>query len=178
MRIISGNYRGKKLQSIEGLSTRPTTDRVKESLFNLIQFDVVGSKVLDLFSGSGSLGIECVSRGAKAIDFNDINRDCITVIKKNLEGMKGQYNVYDIDYLSLLGVKKNEKYDLIFVDAPYKMDIASELLTHFVELESLVIGGKVIFETDKQIEIHNDNFEIIKTKKYGITFITIMERVK
>lgn len=178
MRIISGNYRGKILLTVKGGNTRPTTDRVKENIFNLIQFDIAGGKVLDLFSGSGALGIECLSRGAKCVDFNDNSRDCVAVIEKNLENVKGEYRIYNMDYKAFLYRKRNENYDLILIDAPYKMDIADTMLNTIAKNDILRIGGITVFETDKELIIDNDSYIVTKARKYGITYITIMERIK
>lgn len=177
MRVISGKYRGKKLITIDGNSTRPTTDRVKESIFNLIQFDISNSKVLDLFSGSGGLGIECLSRGASSVDFNDYNPKCVDIIRKNLADIKGNYTISNRDYIQFLDSVNAPNYDLILVDAPYNMDIALDLQQQFTAKNILKIGGLVVFETDKEIEC-TQSFDKIKNKKYGITYVTVIERTK
>ena len=177
MRVISGLYRGRKLDTLKGDNTRPTTDRVKESMFNLIMFYIDNSKVLDLFSGSGSLGIECLSRGAKSVDFNDNNKESINIIKKNLQNMKGEYKIYSTDYKSLISKKANSLYDLIFIDPPYNFNIESELLASFVRLDILKTDGIIVYETNRPIELNNDNYEIVKEKKYGITYVTILRRL-
>ena len=102
MRVIAGTYRGKILKEFSLSSTKPTLDRVKESLFSSIQFDVIGARVLDLFAGTGALGIEAISRGAKYVDFVDTNTDAINIINQNLQGIKGEYNVTKSDYLQFL----------------------------------------------------------------------------
>ena len=177
MRIISGNYRGRKLNTIDGDSTRPTTDRVKESMFNLIMFDIEDKNVLDLFSGSGSLGIECLSRGAKSVVFNDNNQDSIKVIKENLDNIKGDYKIYSMDYMELLRRNENAEFDLIFVDPPYNFNIDKDLLEIFACKNILKIDGKIIYETNKELVLSNDNYEIVKQKKYGITYVTVIRRI-
>ena len=177
MRIISGNYRGRKLVNIEGENTRPTTDRVKENLFNLLMFDVQNSTVLDLFAGSGALGIECLSRGAKFVDFNDSSIETISVIKTNLQNIKGDYNINCLDYKSMLAKSKNNQYDLVFLDPPYKFNIEVELLSDLSNDNIVKIGGKVIYETSKELSFESENYEILKQKKYGITYISILRRI-
>ena len=177
MRVISGNYRGRKLNTLEGDNTRPTTDRVKESMFNLIMFDIQNNKVLDLFSGSGSLGIECVSRGAAEVTFNDNNQEAIKVIKNNLKDMKGEYKICSSDYMELLRKLENSEYDLIFVDPPYNFYIEKDLLKKLKDLNVLKVGGKIVYETNKEIEVTNQDYELLKQKKYGITFVSIIRRI-
>ena len=177
MRIISGNYRGKKLINIESDDTRPTTDRVKENIFNLIMFDIKDSLVLDLFAGSGALGIECISRGAKTVDFNDNNAKTIEVIKQNLKNIKGDYTINCCDYFELLNKLQNKQFDLIFLDPPYKFNIENELLKIFVDNNIIKLGGKIVYETDRELNINNDNYELVKQKKYGITYVSIYRRI-
>ena len=117
MRIISGKYRGKKLKEFELDSTRPTTDRVKESIFNLIQFEVVDAVVLDLFSGTGALGVEAISRGAKKTYLVDSNKQAISIIKENLKNMTEDFVVENKDYLEFLSTTK-EKFDVVLLDPP------------------------------------------------------------
>ena len=100
MRIISGKYKGKKLKEFSLDTTKPTLDRVKESIFNLIQFDVLDSVVLDLFAGTGGLGIEAISRGAKLTHLVDFKKQAVSIIKENLKGIDGEYQVYNSDYLT------------------------------------------------------------------------------
>lgn len=174
MRIISGNYRGRKLDTIEGDDTRPTTDRVKESIFNLIQFDIAGAVVLDLFAGSGALGIEALSRGAKFVALNDYNKKAISVIQKNINGIKGNYEVKNLPYREFLDRNTNT-FSLIFLDPPYKMEIENELLTYFLS-GTLDSGGIVVYESDRPLNDVN-GYEKIKEKKYGITYVTVFRRI-
>ncbi len=174
MRIISGNYRGRKLETLEGEDTRPTTDRVKESIFNLIQFDVNGAVVLDLFSGSGALGIEALSRGAKEVVFNDFNKKAVDIIQKNLKGIKGEFKVENLPYGEFL--KRNSTvFDLVFLDPPYKMDIEGEILAYFLN-NGLSKNGKIVYESDRPIKM-TCGFEPIKEKKYGKTYVTVLGRI-
>lgn len=128
MRIISGKYRGRKLISPIGNDIRPTSDVVKESIFNTVQLSISGSSFLDLFAGSGNVGIEAISRGAK-VCFVDSNRESIALIKKNLEKIEEPFTVLEKDYRDAL-LMSNEKFDYIFVDAPY----AEECIQKICEL--------------------------------------------
>lgn len=175
MRVISGKARGTKLSSIESLSTRPTLDRVKESLFNIIQNNLKGAVVLDLFAGSGQLGIEALSRGADKAYLCDINRDAVKMIKQNLEKTKLKHKavVINEDYKKALRtLNTNEKFDIIFIDPPYKEDIAVDSIIDIIHESRLKENGIMIIETD---EIERDlreinkieNIKIIDQRKYG-----------
>ena len=175
MRVISGKARGTKLSSIESLSTRPTLDRVKESLFNIIQNNLKGAVVLDLFAGSGQLGIEALSRGADKAYLCDINRDAVKMIKQNLEKTKlnDKAVVINEDYKKALRtLNTNEKFDIIFIDPPYKEDIAVDSIIDIIHESRLKENGIMIIETD---EIERDlreinkieNIKIIDQRKYG-----------
>lgn len=175
MRVISGKARGTKLSSIESLSTRPTLDRVKESLFNIIQNNLKGAVVLDLFAGSGQLGIEALSRGADKAYLCDINRDAVKMIKQNLEKtkLKDKAVIINEDYKKALRtLNTNEKFDIIFIDPPYKEDIAVDSIIDIIHESRLKENGIMIIETD---EIERDlreinkieNIKIIDQRKYG-----------
>ncbi|CCY99867.1 putative methyltransferase [Clostridium sp. CAG:793] len=175
MRVISGKARGTKLSSIESLSTRPTLDRVKESLFNIIQNNLKGAVVLDLFAGSGQLGIEALSRDADKAYLCDINRDAVKMIKQNLEKtkLKDKAVVINEDYKKALRtLNTNEKFDIIFIDPPYKEDIAVDSIIDIIHESRLKENGIMIIETD---EIERDlreinkieNIKIIDQRKYG-----------
>ena len=175
MRVISWKARGTKLSSIESLSTRPTLDRVKESLFNIIQNNLRDAVVLDLFAGSGQLGIEALSRGADKAYLCDINRDAVKMIKQNLEKtkLKDKAVVINEDYKKALRtLNTNEKFDIIFIDPPYKEDIAVDSIIEIIHESRLKENGIMIIETD---EIERDlreinkieNIKIIDQRKYG-----------
>lgn len=136
MRVISGKSRGKKLISLEGDNTRPTLDRVKEALFNIIQFDIKDAVVLDLFAGTGALGIEALSRGAKEVVFCDKVPDAIKVIKQNVT------NTSNLDKATIINKdckdvlkdlsKQNKKFDIVFLDPPYKTNLAIESMQKII----------------------------------------------
>ncbi len=181
MRVISGKARGTKLSSIESITTRPTLDRVKESLFNILQEDVNQKVILDLFAGSGALGIEALSRNAKYVVFCDNNKQAIQMIKTNLEKTRliEKTEIVNMDYkkcIELLNAKK-QKFDLIFLDPPYKDDIAVDSLKQIIKNKLLNNKGIVVIETD---EVNRDlkelneamttelqNVRIFDQRKYG-----------
>ena len=171
MKVISGIYKGRKIDGFSMDGTRPTMDRVKESIFAMIQNYLANSIVLDLFSGSGNLGIEAISNGAKVVYFNDYNKKCVETIKKNLENFSiTQDNVVtNMDYLDALNYykKQNIKFDLVFLDPPYKEHITNEIILYLLENDILNNNGLVICEVDKVEKFINDRITLIKEKRYG-----------
>ncbi|MBQ9795680.1 MAG: 16S rRNA (guanine(966)-N(2))-methyltransferase RsmD [Clostridia bacterium] len=176
MRIVSGKYRGKILKEFELNSTKPTTDRVKEAIFNLIQFDVVDSVVLDLFSGTGALGIEAISRGAKKVFLNDINSQSVKLIKENLKGIEGDYSISSLDYQMFLNTSK-QKFDIVFLDPPYKTNFGLKAIDLLIENKLLTENAIIIFETSEEnnFNLSYEGFEI-KKKKYGKIIVFKMEK--
>lgn len=173
MRVISGIARGSKIETIDSLKTRPTLDRVKEALFNILQNDIKDSIVLDLFAGSGALGIESLSRGAKKAYFCDNNIDAIKVIKRNLEKTRliDNAEVFFGDYTKLLN-KIKEKIDIIFIDPPYKSDLGVKALKELINKELINENSIIVIETDeidRDIKELNDvrGVTIIDERKYG-----------
>ena len=175
MRVISGTARGTKLNSIDELSTRPTLDRVKESLFNIIHDKIEDSTVLDLFSGSGAIGIEFLSRGCKKAYLCDKSNKAINMIHQNLEKTKLLENavVLNTDYQKCLQdlAKKGITFDIIYIDPPYKDDIAVDSVKMILSLKLLKKEGIIIIETDeKNRELENLkelDIEIYDCRKYG-----------
>lgn len=176
MRVISGVARGRKLQSMEGLHTRPTADRVKESMFNILMEKVAGARVLDVFAGSGALGIEALSRGAESCVFieNDIN--AVAVVKENLTNTKllHKATVHFRDALSFLK-SQNESYDIIFIDPPYDAGLYNEVLATIVAKKILNSEGVVVIErrADSPLVIET-GLTLLSDRKYGKTAIQIM----
>ena len=173
MRVISGSARGTKLNSIDDISTRPTLDRVKESLFNIINSKIEDSTILDLFAGSGAIGIEFLSRGCKKAYFCDKSSKAVEMININLEKTKLAQNavVMNKDYIQCLNSLKSQKIDIIFIDPPYKANIAVEAIKLFLSLKLLNEDGIIIVETD-ELERELENFkkldiEIYDCRKYG-----------
>lgn len=183
MRIISGIARGTKLYSLEGNNTRPTLDRVKESLFNIIQNNIQDCTFLDLFSGSGAIGLEAASRGARKVILCDKSKDAINIINKNIEKthMKEKVNVLNIDYETALKTKINEKQDIIYIDPPYKSNFSIKAVE--IILNNNLINEKsiIIIETDNEKEILEElskfNLEITDKRKYGRAYLIFLQKV-
>lgn len=176
MRIISGQFRGRKLKTLEGMNTRPTADRVKESLFNILNTKVYDAKVLDLFAGSGSLGLEALSRGAEYCVFVDSSKEAINIVKENVTLCKVQENskIINKDYLEVIKTINN-KFDIIFVDPPYSKGIEIVVLENVKDI--LTEDGIIIIETD-QTDIPPEEINgLVKydARKYGRTIISFYE---
>ena len=175
MRVISGKARGTKLNTIESKLTRPTLDRVKESLFNIIKCNIEDSIILDLFAGSGAIAIEFLSRGSKFAYICDKSYDACKIIKQNLEKTKliSNATILNKDYKKCLYELKNidEKIDIVFLDPPYEANLAVDAIKMIKELNILNKQGSIIIETDQvQRELDNLNKLEIKIKdcrKYG-----------
>ena len=173
MRIISGKARGTKLYTLEGTETRPTLDRVKESLFNIIQNQIANSNFLDVFSGSGAIGLEAASRGAKRVILCDKSKQAINIINKNIEKthLKEKVELYNLDYETLLKTKIKEKMDIIYIDPPYDSDFAIKSVEHIIKEKITNENTTIIIETDNEENIlkklKKTNTEIIDIRKYG-----------
>lgn len=171
-----------KLHTLEGMSTRPTTDRVKENLFNILAPYIEKSKVLDLFAGSGSLGIEALSRGAENAVFSDQNEKCIQIIKDNLEytKMTGKAKVFFGEALLILKKlsQQGEKFDIIFLDPPYRKGIIPQILQYFGEADVLEVRFIIVAETDIEDELPENIgcMVISKIQTYGKTKLTFYKR--
>ncbi len=184
MRVISGSARGKKLNSLDGLTTRPTLDRVKEALFNILQFSLKDKKILDLFSGSGALAVEALSRGAKKAVLSDNSIKAIQVINKNLQETKliDKAEVINKDYILTLEQlkKENRKFDIIFLDPPYKSDYAIKSIEYILKYNLLEKDGIIILETDDKNKVdeikENKSLEVYDIRKYGIVLIIFIRK--
>ncbi|MBQ9071782.1 MAG: 16S rRNA (guanine(966)-N(2))-methyltransferase RsmD [Bacilli bacterium] len=176
MRVISGKYKGKNLIGFDIDGTRPTMDRVKESLFGIIQNKIKGSVVLDLFAGSGSLGIEALSNGSIEAYFVDNNIELINIIKKNTKDMNEKIHIMKSDYKNALELLKNSniKFDIIFLDPPYKLNLITDCLEKIVKYDLLNEDGIIVCEYEDE-EIKNEKLTLIKDKKYGSKKIKIYQ---
>lgn len=175
MRVIAGKYRGLTLAEFKGRDIRPTADRVKESLFNILSAQVSGARVLDLFCGSGNLGIEAISRGAEFAHFNDISKDSIAVLNKNLSRLKdNNYSVTTLDYSVCLA--RAGKFDIIFIDPPYAADHGVNALKIIAQGNNLTEDGIAVFERDKSFEDEIAGLEKYDERKYGKTYLTFFRR--
>jgi len=179
MRVITGKARGIVLKTPDGLATRPTADRVKEALFSIIQFDIPCAKVLDLFGGTGQLGIEALSRGAQSAVFVDQRDDACRLIKENLKRTKLEKDARVIcsDYLSYLKRCK-ETFDIIFLDPPYAEVFLENSLKMITEIDILQSGGIIVSERPlgKELLLDFPGYTRSKDYKYGKTLLTIYRK--
>lgn len=180
MRIISGKYKGKKIIGFDIEGTRPTQDRVKESLFAMIQNEIYESTVLDLFAGSGNLGIEALSNGAKLVYFVDNNPKCIQVLKQNLTSIPEKNSkVLEMDYQKALTYFWNQqiKFDIIFLDPPYQLTCFNETIQTILKLDLLNTEGILVCEYEfNQFEEKYLHLELEKERKYGYKNVRIYRK--
>lgn len=178
MKIISGKYKGRNIEGFTIDGTRPTMDRVKESLFAMIQSYIDEANVLDLFSGSGNLALEALSEGAKSITLVDSNYKAIKVINNNLKNIGiNDAKVLNMDYKKAIEVL-DEKFDIIFLDPPYKTNYIEESLKLISKYNILSNNGIIVCESDSLDKIvYDDNYKSIKDKKYGDKYVVILKKV-
>ena len=179
MRVISGKARGVPLKTPDGQQTRPTADRVKEALFSIIQFDIPGARVLDLFGGTGQLGIEALSRGAKSAVFVDASDKACKLITENLRTTRfeSQAQVIRADYLQYLS-RCREQFDLILLDPPYAEVFLENSLNKISEIDILQSGGIIVAErpAEKALDCIFEGFTRSKDYKYGNTLLTLYRK--
>lgn len=181
MRIIAGKYARRNLFTLSSSKTRPTGDKVKESIFNSLGQFFDGGRVLDLYAGSGALAIESVSRGMDAADLVDIAPDAVAVIKKNVELTKEveRFTVYkraDFGALNFLATK-DVKYDLVFLDPPYAKQKISKVMATLLKLDLLAEDARVVAETDSETDLPEiEGFELTKEHRYGSTMVRYYKR--
>ena len=180
MRIIGGKYKSRVLAEFPGTDVRPTGDRVKESLFNILSLKIGGARVLDLFCGSGALGLECLSRGAKEAVFNDFSSESIRLLEKNMKALgvvKGaEGKVYTLDFsVCLDGLKGG--FDLIFLDPPYRFEYGVPALEKIARRGLLNENGIAVYERDKPFEERIDGLEKYDARRYGRTYLTFFRKI-
>ena len=178
MRVISGSARGRRLKELQGMDTRPTTDKVKESMFNIIQFDIEGRRVLDLFGGTGQLGIEALSRGAASCVFVDQRREAAALIRENVKlcGFGDRARVVQGDALAYLsGV---EKFDLIFLDPPYQSGLLEQCLEAAVRFDILREHGIILCESPAEWNLPplEPPYEAGREYRYGKIKLSLCRR--
>lgn len=179
MRVITGSARGCRLKELEGMETRPTTDRVKEGLFNIIQFDIEGRKILDLFAGTGQLGIECLSRGAVSAVFVDRRADAVKLIRDNLKAtsLTDRARVVSGDSMEYLKANR-ETFDIIFLDPPYEAGLLEPAITHIAKFDILSPHGIIVAEHPANMVLPalSAPYRLHRTYRYGKIGLTVYRR--
>ena len=179
MRIITGSARGTKLETLEGENTRPTSERAKMAIFNTLQFDIEGRKVLDLFGGSGQMALEALSRGALSAFICEADNGAFEVIKRNARKTKlfDRVRLVCTDYKSALrSLSGKEKFNIIFLDPPYATDYLNDALKKIAEGDMLENSGYIVCESDKSEPFTCEGTTLYKHSKYGKAYITILEK--
>ena len=176
MRVITGTARGRKLKEPVGMDIRPTTDSVKEAIFNTIQFDIEGRRVLDLFAGTGQLGIEALSRGAKSCTFVDESTAAVRLVRENLAACRLSGEVVQtesVGFLSGCG-----QYDLIFLDPPYDSTLLDKALSAVIQYDKLAVGGIIVCESrrEKCLPEVSAPYRMKRQRAYGKIMLTLYER--
>lgn len=174
MKIITGTARGRRLLTLEGSATRPTSERIKEAIFSSIQFDIEGRRVLDLFAGCGQLGLEALSRGAASATFVDSAREAMEVVKTNAKSVglfdRGRYAVSDYrNWIRKEERLARERYDLVFLDPPYDLACAADALQRLLTAGLLAPGAMVVLETGEELidPSRLPAFQVMKATQYG-----------
>lgn len=180
MRVISGSARGRRLLELKGDETRPTTDRVKEAMFSILQFELEGRRVLDLFGGTGQLGIEALSRGAKHVSFVELRREAANLIRENLAylGMSEQASVAQGDYHAYL-LGNRERFDVILLDPPYGEEIIKKALQTITSIDKLSENGIIVCENRSDFDWPSVEkpYVLQKEYRYGGTKLALYRRL-
>ncbi len=178
MRIITGSAKGMRLQTLEGDDiTRPTPERVKEAIFNMLAFDIEGRRVLDLFAGSGQLGLEALSRGAASALFCDSNSRAAEIVKKNAQKVKlyDRARVLNTDYKAAIrGCTGREKFDIIFIDAPYAMNLVQDAIDRILRAGIAAPGAILVCESDREEPFCGEGLRLYRHNRYGRIYISVL----
>lgn len=180
MRIIAGKYRGSKLNTLEGLKTRPTLDATKEAIFSSLGGYIPGFIVLDIFGGSGALSLESLSRGAEKAYIMDNNIDAINIIKSNAAKLKvgNELVIYHSEYKNVLEKLKHIKFDLVFIDPPFKLKVIDELITYLIKNDMIADGGYIMAEYPMEdvVEKYYDGYHVKLCRRYSSSEVLILEK--
>lgn len=181
VRIIAGTARGRKLETLEGMETRPTLDRVKEAVFGSLQFRIPYARVLDLFAGSGNLGLEAISRGATRVVLNDRNPACIEIIRRNIEtlGFSEIARAMNLDYAAAIErlSSEGETFDLAFLDPPYREGLSEDAVRRLFGSHLILPGGTVVLEHAAEL-VPKDMpgvYRVVRTKRFGKCGYSLIE---
>lgn len=183
MRIITGSARGAKLITLEGEATRPTAERTKEAIFSMIQFDIEGRKVLDLFAGSGQMSLEALSRGASEAVLCDSSKEAAEVIRKNSQKtrLSEKVKLHVCDSLKLIPKLGSEKYDLVFLDPPYALKLIPDVLRALIDYKCIKPTSIIVCESSQAEDVFCGDSDLEKlfvskkSSKYGAAFVTIIQ---
>lgn len=182
MRVIAGKLKGSKIESPGSDYIRPTADKVKEAIFSIIQTEVPGSVFLDLFGGSGGIGIEAASRGAKSVTFVDSSRESYNLIRSNAERLKIDAEIIYKDSIAAIKMfgADSRKFDIIYIDPPYNSALDKQAVEAIAKFDILSENGTVIVEhkAKKDLQISKDSYIIRNTKKYGTVYLTFLSLAK
>ena len=173
MRIIAGKHKGRKLNTPKDQKVRPTSDRTREGIFSMLQWRINGSVVLDLFAGTGAMGIEAVSRGAQSV-FNDADKDSAELIKSNLALLKEQAEVLNCDCLAALSRLKGRSFDIVFLDPPYALDI-TVVFERIREYGLLNVGGVAVYEHNFADCRSIEGYKVLSSRRYGKAAVDCLE---
>ena len=179
MRIISGKHRSRIIKMVDISTTRETTDKVRGAIFNLLSFTPIEGVCLDLFSGSGALGLEAMSRGCSKGYFNDLGKKAYNITKENCKqlGYTNEVVVTNFDYKKALSFY-HEKFNFIFLDPPYKLDCCNEVIEYVDNSDLLALDGIIVCEVDKDTVINETvNIKLLKEKEYGIRKVYILQKI-
>lgn len=175
MRVVAGKFRGRIIPSPKEEGVKPTLDRVKENLFNILGYDLNDKTALDLFCGSGALGIEVLSRGGFSV-FNDENKKVVARLSNFLKEMGTKdYKILNFDYLTALDKLKEESFDIIFLDPPYNSDFGERAIEKIFKLKMLKTNGVIVFEHEKHIRLKKFSSKIVDTRTYGIATVDFIK---
>lgn len=182
MRIVGGSFKGRRLSSFKGMDIRPTSDKVREAIFNILPREFPFKKVLDIFAGTGAMGLEALSRGADDVAFVDSGAEAISIIKKNIEACGARARVYRSDALASLRQfsRKGERFDLIIIDPPYSSTLLRESLEEIDRNGLLAPEGVIVAETSKRIKLEADlkGLELFDERRYGDTIVYFLRLKK
>lgn len=181
MRIITGKAKGIKLATLEGEATRPTAERVKEALFSMIQFELEGREVLDLFSGSGQLALEALSRGAAHAVMIDRSKDAVRIIRANAQKtrLEDACEIYNCEYRDYILKNKGKKFDIVFLDPPYALGLYDKAIGEMLRADMLKPSTLIVCESEdgnifgKDVEL-SSSFEILRESRYGRACLTLL----
>lgn len=178
MRIITGSARGTRLETLEGLETRPTGEKVKEAIFSMLQFELEGREVLDAFGGSGQLALEALSRGAKKATILDQSADAVQIIRRNAQKAKlyEKCVVLQSEARAFLRTALGRKFDIVFLDPPYQSDLVNEMLKKLVAGDFLAENAVVVCESDRKEPFAAEGLTLRRHAKYGTVYVTVLER--